>query len=318
MRRLGQLADEAQAARLIDYLLTQRIEATCEADTHAGQPVYDIWIRDEDRLLEALRHFQTFQANPNDARYDVQREAKSIRAQAEQDFRRRVKLRRRAPVGGPSGLMSRQTPLTIGFIVTAVVIGFITNFSRPRTPLGVDVYRSMMLVDPFQYIERIRANEPVPSPLEWIQRGQVWRLLSPALLHGNIMHLAFNMLAMYSLGGVIERLHGSRFLLRLILWTGVIAMLTQAIAPEQLGGTPLALGASGVIFGLFGYLWIRPMVDPGYPVRIPPGNVAFILGFMILCMTPMIGNIANAAHVGGLFAGMVVIPFQRWQDTSDS
>ena len=104
---------------------------------------------------------------------------------------------------------------------------------------------------------------------------------------------------------MVERLHGSWFLVGLLIGCQVAATLTQVLLPDWLE-PPDAIGASGAVFGVFGFIWIRPKVQSGYPIEIPPFNVKFMLGFLFLCMTPIIDNIANGAHVGGLLAGMAI------------
>ena len=80
-------------------------------------------------------------------------------------------------------------------------------------------------------------------------------------------------------------------------------------------GVMFAIGASGAVYGLFGYLWIRPAVDPGYPIHMVPMNIVIMLGMLVACMTPLFENVANGAHLGGLFGGilaaLIVRVFQK-------
>jgi GlpG protein len=130
-------------------------------------------------------------------------------------------------------------------------------------------------------------------------------------MHGDAMHLAFNMLWIYFLGSAIERLQGSLLFLALVLGTAFVGLNVHVLMsgmeflPPALQGTPFAIGASGAVFGLFGYLWVRPAIDPDYPIRLVPMNVVLMLGWLVLCMTPLIPNVANGAHLGGLFAGIL-------------
>lgn len=100
----------------------------------------------------------------------------------------------------------------------------------------------------------------------------------------------------------------------LVLVTGLAGTLLQVMLPPPdalpavlvgLAGAPFAIGASGAVYGLFGFLWIRPMIDPGYPIRMVPMNVALMLGWLVFCMTPAMTGVANGAHLGGLIAGMM-------------
>ncbi|QDS93549.1 Rhomboid protease GlpG [Roseimaritima multifibrata] len=318
MRKFGTLANQELAQKLTDYLLIQQIVVSAE---ESSQGTWDMWVRDEDKLPIARGVMDRFLSDPNAAEFQqASQQAKQIRKLQAAEAQRRAKLVRKMPQGaGPGMFLSRPIPVTIGVIVIAIIASLLTKFGEIRgglayrivdgnvvvqdEPFGLKLYRAMMMVDPLDY--RYTDNK---DPLAEIRKGQVWRLITPIFLHGSIMHLAFNMLAMYSLGGIIERLHGSWVLLLLTLGTGAIASLVQAFTPAALGGSPIALGASGAIFGLFGYLWVRPMLEPMFPIRIPQSSVVMIMGWMFLCMTPIIPNVANAAHVGGLLAGIAVVP----------
>jgi GlpG protein len=136
-------------------------------------------------------------------------------------------------------------------------------------------------------------------------------------MHGDALHLLFNMLWVYFLGSAIERLQGSLFVALLILGTHFVGINFQVALsmvealPETIRGTPFAIGASGAVYGLFGYLWIRPAIDPAYPIRLVPMNVALMLGWLVLCLTPIVQGIANGAHLGGLIAGMLAAMIGR-------
>lgn len=324
MRKFGTLSDESTAQRLIDYLLTQQIHATANAADNPSEG-WELWVREEDQFETARQILAEYRRNPADARYAVTAQASQIRKQMAAAVKQRAKLVRRMPQSSMMDIRNRPIPVTIAVIVIATLAGFITRFGNPPSngleysettdgtiavpdqSFELQLFRGMMMIDPLAYEYGNQGNGN-RDPLDRIRRGEVWRLITPIFLHGSIMHLAFNMLMMFSLGGVIERLHGSLFLILLILITGVIATLVQAFTPAALGGSPMQLGASGAIFGLFGYLWVRPILQPSFPVRIPQSSVVMVLGWGLLCMTPIIPNVANAAHVGGLIAGIAVVP----------
>ncbi len=137
------------------------------------------------------------------------------------------------------------------------------------------------------------------------QKGQYWRLMTPAFLHFGIFHLAFNSLWIWELGRRIETLCGSRYLLIFILFSGVAANLTQ----YYWSGPSLFGGMSGVVYGLLGYIWVRHRLSPHSLLAVPPGLIVFMLVWLVIGMTGVLnlfisGNIANAAHVGGLIAGI--------------
>ena len=88
--------------------------------------------------------------------------------------------------------------------------------------------------------------------------------------------------------------------------TGVISNVGQYLW----SGPSLFGGMSGVIFGLLGYIWIRHTLAPHPALELPRGIIALMIGWLVVGMTGVIdlflqGNIANAAHLGGLLVGMV-------------
>ncbi|MGI4873909.1 MAG: rhomboid family intramembrane serine protease [Janthinobacterium lividum] len=154
-----------------------------------------------------------------------------------------------------------------------------------------------------------------PALLAWgasygpaIAGGEWWRLLSGTFLHGGISHLANNMVLLAVLGGQLERVLGGLRVAVVYLACGVAAsLLSYWWHPEVIG-----VGASGALFGWMGLgltLFRRPQVDAGLKavlvvVVCVSGTLSLIMGFL----SP---NIDNAAHLGGLAAG-VVLGYALW------
>jgi len=64
-------------------------------------------------------------------------------------------------------------------------------------------------------------------------------------------------------------------------------------------------GMSGVVYGLFSFIWIRGRLDPSFPYRMPQQLVTFMLIWLGLGFTGWVGPIANWVHTGGLISGAV-------------
>ncbi len=148
-----------------------------------------------------------------------------------------------------------------------------------------------------------------PSDLElllWLDKSAVynaheyWRLLTVALVHGSIIHLGFNMYALWIIGPLVETLYGPRRFLGIYLVcaaAGSAASYATSVNP--------AVGASGAVFGLFGALLVADRVHKPALTR-NARNLTAQIGMLIginLFIGISIPGIDNAAHVGGLLAG---------------
>ena len=142
--------------------------------------------------------------------------------------------------------------------------------------------------------------------LSFILGGDYWRLLTPIFLHFGIAHFAFNSIWLSMLGSRIESLMGPIHLILLVVFSGLMSNVSQF----WWTGAPNFGGMSGVIYSLLGYLWVGNILAPRAGLELPRGIFGFMIGWMFLCMTPLLPavfgiGIANAAHVGGLLCGMI-------------
>ena len=332
MRRIGTLEELGQARKLLGYLRSESIDSIIDlvGDDDPDGP-WDLWVRDESAVDQAREAYQEFLESPDLPKFDVAPpetfapslaqspspsrppQDKRIQGEPMQSARQASAARELDQINAPLEGVARQQriPVVIGIIVVSVVLSLTTSFGKPagnrmshQPTLGQRVYQSLKFVDEGQYMAE--GGDSFAS----VRRGQVWRFITPMFLHGDEFHLAFNMLWIFFLGSAIERLHGSIFFAFLVLLTQLGGMLLQVglpVAdwlPEALHGNANVIGASGAVYGLFAFLWIRPMVDGEYPIHLVPTNVAIMLAWLLICMTPLVSGVANGAHLGGLLAGM--------------
>ena len=348
MRRIGTLDTSDQARKLLGYLQSESVEAVIDLvddslnrDSDKGDPAskqsgpWNLWVREEVDVAEAKAAFQAFMESPESPQFDVPlaelpNASNSGFARAQLDDHRRDKdrmksARRRAAsrdlnqLDMPVGEVARQQsiPVVIGIIIISVLMSLSTNFSKPRANrLGTEtleqkIYRSTSFVDRQLYLDQ--GNDSFAS----VRKGEVWRFVTPMFLHGDEFHLAFNMLWIFFLGSVIEKLHGSLFFAVLVILTQFGGMALQVglpaeeWVPRSLHGSPFVVGASGAVYGLFGFLLVRPFVDGNYPINLVPINVVLMFVMLFAGVLEFIPNVANGAHLGGLIAGLVLgaIPF---------
>ncbi len=141
-----------------------------------------------------------------------------------------------------------------------------------------------------------------------ITQGQIWRLVSPIFLHfiiaGLPIHLLFNMMWLWDLGGSIEKAKGANYLLAVVLITGVGSNLAQYFSGVYIAkqSNPFG-GMSGVVYGLLGFIFVRRRFDPFFPLRLNDAIMNFMLIWLVLGFTGLVGSVANAAHLSGLIIG---------------
>jgi GlpG protein len=134
--------------------------------------------------------------------------------------------------------------------------------------------------------------------LREVMTGEVCRLFTPVLLHGGWLHLFFNMWWLLDLGSMIEGRQSSRSLLGLVLVTGILSNLTQwAFVDANF------VGMSGVVYGLFGYIWMKGKYDPSSGLFVHPQIVLMMMIWFFVCWFRLVPNVANYAHTGGLVVG---------------
>ncbi len=149
-------------------------------------------------------------------------------------------------------------------------------------------------------------GQPIFSAL-WLDKpsvaaGEYWRLWTVTLLHGDLIHLLFNMYALYLAGPIVERWYGR---VRFLVFYLVLAA-AGSTGSFVFGGDVPAVGASGAIFGLFGMLLSAGRLH--HPVdrqsRSLVGQVGMLIVINLALGFASGGQIDNAAHVGGLVAGL--------------
>jgi len=146
-----------------------------------------------------------------------------------------------------------------------------------------------------------------------------WQLLSYALLHGGLMHLAFNMYGLWMFGSELERLWGPR---RLLQYYIVCVLVAGAVQLAVASGSPAAyptVGASGGLFGLLlGYAMLFPhrtivLLIP--PIPMPAWLFAVLYGVLELTLgvSGAQSGVAHFAHLGGMLGGWLMLRYWRGQ-----
>ena len=144
-----------------------------------------------------------------------------------------------------------------------------------------------------------------------------WQLVTYAFLHGGLLHLAFNMFALYMFGGAIEQVFGTRRYAIYYFACVVSAALTQLVFAAVTGSHYPVVGASGGVFGLllaYGMYFPNNRVMLLFPPIPMPARV-FVLVYaaieLFLGVTGSQAGVAHFAHLGGMIGGFLLLRTRR-------
>ena len=252
--------------------LLQRMQVPHRVSEEAGEQV--LWapeaISEDVRLL-----YQRFPAGDPDQQLDLPPAARSQRPGFVEQL--------------------RHSPMTALVLLATLIVGGLTLLGS-----------NLDTMEWFSFLQYRVAGEYIQfTPLtESLAAGQWWRLVTPMLIHFGFLHIAMNGMWYWELGRRIEARQGGINLLGLTLLFSLVSNYAQ----YYYGGPGLFGGLSGVLYGLLGHCWIYQWLSPNPAYRLPRGVLVMMLVWLALCMSGLMsmigfGEIANAAHVGGLLVG---------------
>ncbi len=318
MRLIGTLDDEKLANRFSAWLIAEGVENQLEIEKNNVQ----FWIKNEDQVERAKQELAAFVVSPNHPKYS---DATARAAKVERDEIQRRKAYERNVVKVRQGKPSARTPLTITLIIISAAIALLTSFGKDLDSVWfegltfTDVPRKEVLAENVINKESLSEN--------WlkfwsISHGEVWRLVTPIFIHFGTLHIVFNMIWLFQLGRLVENRYGTIFIFVLVIVSAAISNLVQVGVPVSWQGVELGLnqnghviaalgGMSGVVYALFGFVWIKSTIDPNSRFFVPSSTVLLMLGWLIFCMLPASNefvetrNVANWAHGIGLLCGVI-------------
>ncbi|OVE78271.1 hypothetical protein BVX98_00735 [bacterium F11] len=152
-------------------------------------------------------------------------------------------------------------------------------------------------------------------PINVIQKFWIWQLFTYAFLHGNFLHLLFNMFALWMFGSHVERALGSPFFIKFYLYCVLGAALTQGIMAPY---APV-VGASGGIYGIliaFGFLFPDTIIYLFFilPLRAIQAVIFFVLITLVSAVSSGGSRVAHFAHLGGMLTGFLLLKFPVWKE----
>jgi rhomboid protease GluP len=135
-----------------------------------------------------------------------------------------------------------------------------------------------------------------------VKNGELFRLATANLLHGNLIHISFNAMALFNLGSFLEPLLGRWRFLTIFL----VSALAGAAGSAFLGHHVLALGASTGIAGLIAAYIVVLWRWPGELSNPPTKKTWIWLAFVFLSPAFFVQNVDNLGHLGGFLAGLLL------------
>ncbi|WP_024615191.1 rhomboid family intramembrane serine protease [Clostridium sp. Ade.TY] len=134
-----------------------------------------------------------------------------------------------------------------------------------------------------------------------INKGQIFRLLTAAFLHGGIVHILFNMYSLYIVGTVVEKIYGWKKYITIY----ILSALTSSLLSYILAPMTISVGASGAIFGILGAFLYFAIKERKHLQRGILGNIiAVIVLNLYIGFTST--SIDNLGHIGGFLGGFIL------------
>ncbi|MGF1712769.1 rhomboid family intramembrane serine protease GlpG [Vibrio kagoshimensis] len=266
MIRLIAIDNPRLAQAFIDYMDSRRIPIQLAPD---GEGKFALWLTDNQYQIEAESELQRFLAEPTHARYQA--------ASWNMAETRKNKLHYRTP-SFISMIKAKAGPVTLSLMVVCIVI-----FALQQVGFGSEIFSAL--------------HFPAVEGQQW----QLWRWLSHAVLHFSAIHIAFNILWWWQLGGDIEKKLGGLKLLQIFVVSSALSGAGQYwIEGANFGGL------SGVVYALVGYLWVLSVRAPQLGLGIQKQVVGFMLIWLALGYVQPFMAIANTAHLAGLASGIAL------------
>ena len=266
MLMITSFANPRVAQAFVDYMATQGVVLTVQ-QPHPSQT--DVWLANESQAEYVQDELDLFLENPADPRY-MAASWQSGGTHSGLHYQRYPFL---------ATLKSNAGPLTWAVTIACIAVFILMNIVGEQAVM-------------------IWLAWPYDSELQF----EGWRYFTHALMHFSLMHILFNLLWWWYLGGMVEKRLGSG---KLLVITVISALLSGFIQHKFAG--PWFGGLSGVVYALMGYAWLRGERDPQSGIFLQRGLIIFSLIWLIAGLFNIFGlSMANGAHFAGLLVGLAM------------
>ncbi len=269
MIKVTQFANGRVAQAFIDYMATHNVKLVLERQEQS----YALLLKDGAQLALVQAELAKFIKEPDAERY--------MAASWQKGTTRSNLHYQGIPLW--KQIIARAGPLTLSIMVLAVAV----------------------------YLYNLLSGYSLVIPLSWpdgpAQYFQLWRWFSHALLHFGLMHILFNMLWWWYLGGVVEKRLGSGKLVVLLLIPSLLSGWMQVKYSGAVFG-----GMDGVVYALMGYSWLWGQRIPSKGIHLESGLLVFVLIWLLLGYYGVFGQpMSTMANLMGLVIGLMM----AWTDT---
>jgi GlpG protein len=279
MRKVGVVNSQEESRKLIAAFHAK----TIDIEVHEDDASYTFWLLDDERMEESKKLLSLLKTSPNDdifkskAPPEPREKLSLLEKRAGMDRARHVDVR--------SEIFDRvgASDLYVTFSLIGACI-LLTLISK--------------MLPTASFVRSLYFSEYMGRDFPEILNGEVWRMITPIFLHGDILHLLFNMMWLYQLGSSIERIEKPWYLALLVVGLGTLCNIAQYLVSG-----PLFIGMSGVVYGLLGYIWLMSLNQYRTRYFISQGTVTFMLIWLVVCLVGIIPNVANTQHVAGILLG---------------
>ncbi|MDC9589104.1 rhomboid family intramembrane serine protease GlpG [Xenorhabdus sp. XENO-10] len=267
MIHVTSISNPRLAQAFIDYMATQDIHLTMRLNNESS-PV-ELWLEDDNQLNRVEQELHHFTRDPFHERYQA---ASWQTGKPASSFKYHNSLNLQT-------LKSQSGPLTIAI-----------------TMLCILVYLWITMTS-------------IPDVMNWLawptnsdQYLELWRWISPALLHFSLTHILFNLALWWYFGSQVEQKIGSSKLFEITIVSAFFSGWAQSLFSGANFG-----GLSGVVYALIGYVWLTGEMSPKRGISAPRGLIAISIIWLLVGYLNLFSlNIANTAHISGLIIGLLM------------
>lgn len=187
---------------------------------------------------------------------------------------------------------------TACIVILMIVVFFITSFGRYMDKAKILYFSDV------DYVRSVKANRFIEvaqykNNMDRINSGELWRLVTPSFLHKNLVHFLLLLAFLFQFGRTIEEISGRTYLLAMFFVSAIVSnFLEFKISNAHFGGM------TGTVYCLYGFIWIRSLIDTKYAGKLNQIVHMFMLGLILSGFMNIFYINNRFGSIGGLAIGL--------------